>query len=103
MTRSQLAVKVDMAPDALTRMADNLMIYKYVVENVVRQRGITANFIPIVGSRGSGVGVYQSIWLGERAAHRRQRLCWLRRFDAPLHRRPCRARSGVAPDLLTEW
>jgi glutamine synthetase len=58
--------KVDVAPNTLTRMADNLMIYKYVVENVVRQRGITANFIPILGSRSSGVGVYQSIWLGER-------------------------------------
>ena len=58
--------KVDMAPNILTRMADNLMIYKYVVENVVRQRGMTANFIPTLGSSGSGVGVSQSIWLGQR-------------------------------------
>jgi hypothetical protein len=52
----------------LTRMADNVMIYKYVVKNVARQRGMTATFMPkpLFGDNGSGMHVHQSIWKGER-------------------------------------
>jgi glutamine synthetase len=51
---------------ALKRMADNVMIYKYVVKNVAKQRGMTATFMPkpLFGDNGSGMHVHQSIWQG---------------------------------------
>jgi glutamine synthetase len=60
--------EIDMRFAPLTRMADNVMIYKYVVKNVARQRGMTATFMPkpLFGDNGSGMHVHQSIWKGER-------------------------------------
>jgi glutamine synthetase len=56
--------EIDMRFAALTRMADNVMIYKYVVKNVARHRGMTATFMPkpLFGDNGSGMHVHQSIW-----------------------------------------
>ena len=56
--------EIDMRFTALTRMADNVMIYKYVVKNVARRRGMTATFMPkpLFGDNGSGMHVHQSIW-----------------------------------------
>jgi glutamine synthetase len=58
--------EIDMRFTTLTRMADNVMIYKYVVKNVARQRGMTASFMPkpLFGDNGSGMHVHQSIWRG---------------------------------------
>ena len=58
--------EIDMRFAALTRMADNVMIYKYVVKNVAKQRGMTATFMPkpLFGDNGSGMHVHQSIWKG---------------------------------------
>jgi glutamine synthetase len=41
-----------------------VMIYKYVIENVARQRGLTATFMPepLFGDRGSGMRIHQSVW-----------------------------------------
>ena len=60
--------EIDMRFAPLTRMADNVMIYKYVVKNVARKRGMTATFMPkpLFGDNGSGMHVHQSIWQGER-------------------------------------
>ncbi len=60
--------EIDMRFAALTRMADNVMIYKYVVKNVARQRGMTATFMPkpLFGDNGSGMHVHQSIWKDDR-------------------------------------
>ncbi len=59
--------EIDMRFDALTRMADNLMIYKYVVKNVAHRRGMTATFMPkpLFDDNGSGMHVHQSIWNGD--------------------------------------
>ena len=59
--------EIDMRFASLTRMADNVMIYKYVVKNVARQRGMTATFMPkpLFGDNGSGMHVHQSIWKGK--------------------------------------
>ena len=56
--------EIDMRFTTLTRMADNVMIYKYVVKNVARQRGMTATFMPkpLFGDNGSGMHVPQSVW-----------------------------------------
>jgi glutamine synthetase len=58
--------EIDMRFAPLTRMADNVMIYKYVVKNVARKRGMTATFMPkpLLGDNGSGMHVHQSIWKG---------------------------------------
>ncbi|MFQ5974449.1 MAG: type I glutamate--ammonia ligase, partial [Alphaproteobacteria bacterium] len=60
--------EIDMRYAALTRMADNLLIYKYVVKNVARRRGMTATFMPkpLYDDNGSGMHVHQSIWKNEK-------------------------------------
>ena len=56
--------EIDMRFAKLTRMADNVMIYKFVVKGVARKRGMTATFMPkpLFGDNGSGMHVHQSIW-----------------------------------------
>jgi len=60
--------EIDMRYDSLTRMADKLMTYKYIVKNVARRHGKTATFMPkpLFGDNGSGMHVHQSLWKGER-------------------------------------
>ena len=50
--------------DTLVRSADNMQIYKYVVQNVAHSYGNTATFMPkpVYGDNGSGMHVHQSIW-----------------------------------------
>lgn len=56
--------EIDMHYDALTRMADKVLIYKYIVKNVARQNGLTATFMPkpLFGDNGSGMHVHTSLW-----------------------------------------
>ena len=59
--------EIDMRFTSLTRMADHLMTYKYVVKNVARKRGMTATFMPkpLFEDNASGMHVHQSIWKGK--------------------------------------
>ena len=58
--------EIDMRFDSLLRMADKLMLYKYVVKNVARQAGKTATFMPkpVFQDNGSGMHTHQSLWKG---------------------------------------
>jgi len=56
--------EIDMRFQPLLRMADQMMIYKYVVKNTARAAGKTATFMPkpIFEENGSGMHVHQSLW-----------------------------------------
>jgi len=53
--------------DTLKKTADNLMKYKYIVQNTARQYGKVATFMPkpLFGDNGSGMHVHQSIFNGD--------------------------------------
>jgi glutamine synthetase len=56
--------EIDMRFGTLVRMADQLMMYKYIVKNVCAAHGYTATFMPkpMFGDNGSGMHVHQSLW-----------------------------------------
>jgi glutamine synthetase len=56
--------EIDLRFDTLTKMADNMLKYKYVVKNVARRHGKTVTFMPkpIFQDNGSGMHVHQSLW-----------------------------------------
>jgi len=49
-------------------MADDLMMYKYIVKNVARRHGRTVTFMPkpLHGDNGSGMHTHQSLWKGDK-------------------------------------
>ncbi len=61
-TAGQSEIGMRFAP--LTRMADNLLLYKYIIKNVARRNGMTATFMPkpLFGDNGSGMHCHQSVW-----------------------------------------
>ena len=60
--------EIDMKFDTLTKMADQLMWYKYIVKNIAKQAGKTATFMPkpLYGDNGNGMHTHQSLWKAEK-------------------------------------
>jgi len=58
--------EIDMRFSPLTNMADNLLLFKYIIKNVAVKHGKTATFMPkpLFGDNGSGMHVHQSLWKG---------------------------------------
>ena len=56
--------EIDLRYGSLTRMADQVMTYKYVVKNVAAAAGKTVTFMPkpLYGDNGSGMHTHQSLW-----------------------------------------
>jgi len=56
--------EIDMRYDSLTKMADNVMLQKYIVKNVAHAHGKVATFMPkpLFGDNGSGMHTHQSLW-----------------------------------------
>jgi glutamine synthetase len=57
--------EVDLRFQPLTKMADQVLTYKYVVRNVARAAGKSVTFMPkpLFGDNGSGMHTHQSLWL----------------------------------------
>jgi len=57
-------VEIDLRYDTLTKMADKVMIYKYVARNLAKKYGMVAFFLPkpIFGDNGSGMHTHQSLF-----------------------------------------
>ncbi|MBI2297045.1 MAG: type I glutamate--ammonia ligase, partial [Betaproteobacteria bacterium] len=60
--------EIDMRFAPLTRMADNVMLYKYFCKNISRKHGKVATFMPkpIFADNASGMHCHQSLWKGDK-------------------------------------
>jgi glutamine synthetase len=56
--------EIDMVFAAMKKMADQMMLYKYIIRNVANQYGKTVTFMPkpLFQDNGSGMHVHQSLW-----------------------------------------
>ena len=56
--------EIDMRFQSLLKMADQVMIYKYVIKQVAKRHGLVVTFMPkpLFGDNGSGMHTHQSLW-----------------------------------------
>ena len=60
--------EIDMKFGPMVQMADQTMMYKYVVKNVAKKWGKTVTFMPkpLFADNGSGMHVHSSLWKGDK-------------------------------------
>lgn len=56
--------EIDLRFNELVKMADAMLLYKYVIKNVARRHGKTVTFMPkpLFGDNGSGMHTHVSLW-----------------------------------------
>ncbi len=56
--------EIDLRFNALVVMADDMMLYKYIVKNIAKKHNKTVTFMPkpLFGDNGSGMHTHQSLW-----------------------------------------
>src|SRR5438552_17418439 len=56
--------EIDLKYNTLTKMADQVLLYKYVIKNVARRHGKTVTMMPkpLFQDNGSGMHTHQSLW-----------------------------------------
>ena len=56
--------EIDLRFDEMVRMADKLMMYKYIIKNVAHRHGKTVTFMPkpLFQDNGSGMHTHMSLW-----------------------------------------
>jgi glutamine synthetase len=56
--------EIDIRYSPLTKMADNLLMYKYIIKNMAKKNGMVATFMPkpLFADNGSGMHCHQSLW-----------------------------------------
>ena len=63
----------------LVDQADNVQLYKYVVQMVTHSFGKTATFMPkpVAGDNGSGMHIHQSIWKNDKPSFLWRCIRWI--------------------------
>ncbi|MEX0714625.1 MAG: type I glutamate--ammonia ligase, partial [Pirellulales bacterium] len=58
--------EIDLRFQSLVKMADSMMMYKYIIKNVARRHNKTVTFMPkpLFGDNGSGMHTHISLWKG---------------------------------------
>ena len=56
--------EIDMRFDSLVKMADNCLMFKYIVKNIAKKHNMVATFMPkpLFGDNGSGMHTHISLW-----------------------------------------
>lgn len=56
--------EIDMKYGPLTKMADNILLYKYIIKNMAKKNNMVATFMPkpLFADNGSGMHCHQSLW-----------------------------------------
>ncbi len=59
--------EIDIKYGTLTKMADNCMLYKYIIKNVARRHNKVVTFMPkpLFQDNGTGMHTHQSLWKGD--------------------------------------
>ena len=60
--------EIDLRFDELVKMADSLLLYKYIIKNVAKKHNKSVTFMPkpMYGDNGSGMHTHISLWKGDK-------------------------------------